>query len=111
MALEEQLLTGLALRDCMSKAYAVGQSIQVCLEFDMTPAQGVRFVVATFVNERGDVAELIDIPSGDRSASCRSPSRPACRVEQPTQALRTEAVTGGASGGWTHVDPPGISFE
>jgi hypothetical protein len=84
--LEEQLLTGLALRDCMSMAYAVGQTIEVYLEFDMPPAQGVRLVVATFVNERGDVAELTDMPSGDRSASCRSPSRPACRVEQPARA-------------------------
>jgi hypothetical protein len=32
----------------------------------MPPAQGVRFVVATFVNERGDVAELTDMPSGAR---------------------------------------------
>ena len=66
MALEERGLTGSALRDCMSMTYAVEQTIEVCLEFDMPPAQGVRFVVATFVNERGDVAELTDMPSGAR---------------------------------------------
>jgi hypothetical protein len=33
--------------------YAVGQSVEVCLEFDLPPAQGVRRVVATFENERG----------------------------------------------------------
>ena len=66
MALDERDLTGLVPRDCMSMAYAVGQTIEVCLEFDMPPAQGVRFVVATFVNERGDVAELTDMPSGAR---------------------------------------------
>ena len=58
MALKEQVLTGLALRDSMSMAYAVGQTIEVCLEFDMPPAQGVRFVVATFVNERGETADV-----------------------------------------------------
>jgi hypothetical protein len=29
-------------------AYAVGQIIEVCLEFDLPPAQGVRLLVATF---------------------------------------------------------------
>jgi hypothetical protein len=37
--------------------YAVGQTVEVCLEFDVPLAQGVRLVVATFANERGEVAE------------------------------------------------------
>jgi hypothetical protein len=45
-------------------AYAVGQTVEVCLEFDLLPAQGLRRVVATFANERGDVAELTDVPAG-----------------------------------------------
>jgi hypothetical protein len=44
-------------------AYAVGQTIEVCLEFDLPPARGVRHVVATFANERGDLAELTEVPA------------------------------------------------
>jgi len=43
-------------------AYAVGQTVEVCLEFDPPPARGVRRVVAFFVNEHGDVAEFTDVP-------------------------------------------------
>ncbi len=41
------------MRDVRSMAYAVGQTVEVCLEFDLPLAQGVRFVVAPFANERG----------------------------------------------------------
>jgi hypothetical protein len=44
-------------------AYVVGQTIEVCLEFDLPLAQGVRLVVATFVNEHGEVAELTNMPA------------------------------------------------
>jgi hypothetical protein len=47
-----------------SMDYAVGQTVEVGLEFDLPPAQGVRCVVATFENERGDLAELTDAPAG-----------------------------------------------
>jgi len=43
--------------------YALGQTIEVCLEFDLPPAQGVRLVVATFENERRDVVELTEEPA------------------------------------------------
>jgi hypothetical protein len=48
---------------------------EVCLEFDLPPAQGVRCVVATFENERGDLAELTDVPAGTSE----------CVVQKPTQ--------------------------
>jgi hypothetical protein len=93
-------------------AYAVGQTVEVCLEFDLPPAQGVRRVVATFENELGALAELTDVPAGTSE----------CVVQKPTQIglqgqayypgfyelkrLRVEHLRG-----VTHVDPPEISFE
>ena len=93
-------------------AYAVGQNIEVCIEFDLPPAQGVRLVVATFENERGDVAELTDMPAEESW----------CFLQRPTQtALRGRAAQPGfyelkrirVSHLWseTHVDPPEIGFE
>ncbi len=67
-------------------AYAVGQTVKVCLEFDLPLTRGVRRVVATFANGHGDVAELIDVPLGRLSASGRSPLRPVCRAGWPTRA-------------------------
>jgi hypothetical protein len=93
-------------------AYALGQTVEVCLEFDLPPAQGVRHVVAIFENERGDVVELADVPDGVSE----------CVLQKPTQIglqgradylgfyelkrLRVEHLQG-----VTHVDPPRISFE
>ena len=93
-------------------AYALGQTIEVCLEFDLPPARGVRRVVATFANERGDVAELTDVPAGASE----------CVVQEPTQIglqgraaypgfyelkrLRVEHLRG-----VTHVEPSEIGFE
>ena len=58
---------------CM--AYAVGQTIEVCLQFDLPPARGLRRVVANFENERGDVVELTDVPAG-ASQQCTAPYPP-----------------------------------
>ena len=95
---------------CMS--YVVGQSIEVCLEFDLPPAQGVRLVVATCENERGDVVELSDEPVEESW----------CFLQRPTQsALRGRAAHPGFYKlkrlrvthlrGVTHVDPPDIGLE
>ena len=98
-------------------AYAVGQTVEVCLdclEFDLLPARGIRRVVATFVNGRGDVAELTDVPA--RMSEC------VLQEQEPTQiALQGHAAYPGVYElrwlrvenlqGVTHVDPPGISFE
>lgn len=93
-------------------AYAVGQTVEVCLEFDLPLAQGVRLVVASFANERGDVAELTDMPAGVSE----------CFLQEPTQtSLRGRAASPGSYvlkglrvehlWGVTYLEPPGIRFE
>ena len=95
-----------------SMAYAVGQTVEVCLEFDLPPSQGVRLVVATFANEHGDFLELTDMPAEESW----------CFLQKPTQtALRGRAAHPGFYElrrlrvahlwGVTHVDPPEIGFE
>ena len=95
-----------------SMAYAVGQTIEVYLEFDLPPAQGVRLVVATFANERGDVVELTDDPAEGSWCFVQRPTQSALRgrAAQPgfyeLERLRVEHLWG-----VTHMDPPGIGFE
>lgn len=93
-------------------AYAVGQTVEVCLEFDLPLARGVRFVVATFVNERGDVAELTEVPAGASECLLQKPTQTALqgRVTRPglyeLKRLRVEHLRG-----VTYVDLPEIGFE
>jgi hypothetical protein len=93
-------------------AYAVGQTIEVCLEFDLPIAQGVRLVVATFANERGDVVELSDEPAEKSECFLQKPTQTALqgRAAHPgfyeLQRLRVVHLSG-----VTHVDPPKIGFE
>ncbi|MBA2713653.1 MAG: hypothetical protein H0U55_08900 [Rubrobacteraceae bacterium] len=93
-------------------AYAVGQTIEVCLEFDLPPARGVRRVVATFANERGDVAEFTDVPAGVSDCVLQEPTQIGLqgRASYPglykLKRLRVDHLSGA-----THVDPPQIAFE
>jgi hypothetical protein len=93
-------------------AYVVGQSVEVCLEFDLPASRGVRRVVATFENERGDVAEMTDVPAGETECVLQEPTQVGLkgRVEHPgfyeLKRLRVEQLLG-----VSHVDPPGIGFE
>src|ERR687894_887039 len=93
-------------------AYAVGQTVEVCLEFDLPLARGVRFVVATFVNERGDVTELTEVPAGVSECLLQKPTQTALqgRAAHPglyeLKRLRVEHLRG-----VTYVDPPGIGLE
>jgi hypothetical protein len=93
-------------------AYAIGQTVELCLEFDLPPAQGVRLVVATFTNERGDVVELTDMPAGESECFLQKPTQTALRgrAAHPgsyeLKRLRVEHLSG-----VTHVDPPRIGFE
>ena len=95
-----------------SMAYALGQTVEVCLEFSLPPAQGVRRVVAIFENERGDVMELTDAPAGASECVLQDPSQIGLqgRADYPgfyeLKRLRVEHLRG-----VTHVDPPGIRFE
>jgi hypothetical protein len=93
-------------------SYKVGQTIEVCLEFDLPPARGVRRVVATFVNERGDVTEFTEVPAGASDCVLQEPTQIGLlgRAAHPglyrLERLRVENLSG-----ITHVDPPRISFE
>ena len=76
--------------------YALGQTIEVFLELDLPPAQGVRLVVATFENERGDVVELTEEPAEESECFLAEAhaDRPA-GASGPPRLLRTEALEGG----------------
>jgi hypothetical protein len=93
-------------------AYAVGQTVEVCLEFDLPLARGVRFVVATFANERGDVTELTEVPTGISECLLQKPTQTALqgRATHPgfyeMKRLRVEHLRG-----VTYMDPPEIGFE
>ena len=93
-------------------AYAVGQTIEVCLEFGLPPTRGIRRVMGIFQNERGQVVELSDVPA--RLSDCV--------VQEPTQiALQGRAAHPGVYElrrlevahllEVTYVNPPAISFE
>ena|SRR5918997_4376087 len=93
-------------------SYAVGQTVEVCLEFDVPPAQGVRLVVATFANEHGEVAELTNMPAGvsecfwqeSRQTSLRGIAASSGFYE--LERLRVEHLRS-----VTYLEPPGITFE
>jgi len=93
-------------------AYALGQTVEVCLDFDLPPVQGVRRVVASFENERGDVMELMEVPAGASECVLQEPMQIGLqgRADYPgfyeLKRLRVEHLSG-----VTHVDPPEISFE
>jgi hypothetical protein len=93
-------------------AYAVGQSVEVCLEVDLPPARGVRRVVATFENERGEVAELTDDPGATSECVLQDPTQiglqgqPDYPGSYELKRLRVEHLRG-----VTHADPPQIGFE
>ena len=95
-----------------SMAYAVGQSVEVCLEFDLPPAWGMRHVVATFANGRGDIAELAEVPAAASECVLQEPTHAALRgrAARPgfyeLKSLRVEHLLGVA-----YVDPPRIVFE
>jgi hypothetical protein len=93
-------------------AYAVGQTVEVCLEFDLPPARGIRRIVAVFENQRGQVVELSDVPLRMSECVLQEPTQTALqgRAAYPgvyeLRRLRVEHLRG-----VTHVDPPRISFE
>lgn len=65
-------------------AYAVGQTVEVCLQFDLPPTRGIRRVRGIFQNQRGQVVELSDVPA--RLSEC-------VVQEEPTQiALQGRAA-------------------
>jgi hypothetical protein len=93
-------------------AYAVGQTIEVCLEFDLPPTRGIRRIVGIFVNERGEVVELTDVPSRMSECVLQEPSQTALqgRASYPgvyeMRRLEVKHLQG-----VTYVNPPEIGFE
>ena len=93
-------------------AYAVGQTVEVCLEFDLPPARGIRRIVAIFENQRGQVVELSDVPLRMSDCVLQEPTQTALqgRAAYPgdyqLRQLRVEHLRG-----VTYVDPPRIGFE
>jgi hypothetical protein len=93
-------------------AYAVGQTIEVCLEFDLPPARGVRRVVATFENQRGQIVELSDVPLKMSECVLQEPTETAlqgCAAYPGVYKLRRLRVE--HLRGVNHVESPRISFE
>ena len=93
-------------------AYAVGQTIEVCLEFDLPSAQGVRHIVATFENDRGDVVELTDVPAEESECFLQRPTQPALRGRAARPGFyKLKRLRVANLGRVAHVDPPEIGFE
>jgi hypothetical protein len=92
--------------------YAVGQTIEVCLEFDLPPTRGIRRIVGIFVNERGKVMELTDVPARMSECVLQEPSQTALqgRAAYPgIYEMRQLKVV--HLQGVSYINPPEISFE
>ncbi len=93
-------------------AYAVGQTIEVCLALDLPPARGIRRIVGVFVDERGRVVELTEAPARVSECVLQDPSQTALRGRAPhpgvyqMRQLKVKDLQG-----VTHINPPEISFE
>jgi hypothetical protein len=93
-------------------AYAVGQTIEVCLEFDLPPARGIRRIVGIFENQRGQLIELSDVAAEASDCVLQEPTQTAlqgCAAYPGVYELRRLRVE--HLRGVTHVDPPRIGFE
>ncbi len=93
-------------------AYAVGETIEVCLALDLPPARGIRRVGAVLANERGEVIELTDVPASVSECVLQDHSQTALRgraVHPGVYKLRLLKVKD--LRGVTHLDPPEVSLE
>ncbi len=93
-------------------AYAVGQTIEVCLALDLPPARGIRRVEAVLANERGEVIELTDVPASVSECVLQDPSQTALwgRADRPgvyeLRLLKVKDLQG-----VTHINPPEVCVE
>jgi hypothetical protein len=93
-------------------AYAVGETIEVCLALELPPARGIRRVVAVLANERGEVIEMTDVPADASECVLQDPSQTALRgrAERPglyeLRLLKVKDLQG-----VTHLNPPEVSLE
>jgi hypothetical protein len=93
-------------------AYAVGETIEVCLPLDLPPARGIRRVEAVFANGDGEVIELTDVPASASECVLQDPSQTALRgraVHPGLYELRLIRVKD--LQGVTRLDPPEFSLE
>ena len=92
--------------------YAVGQTIEVCLDVDLPPARGIRSIVGVFVGESGRVLELTEVPARASECVLQDPSKTALRgrARQPG-VYRLRQLKAKDLRGVTHVDPPEIRLE
>ena len=93
-------------------AYAVGQTIEVCLALGLPPPRGIRRVEAVLANEDGEVIELTDVPASVSGCVLQDPSQTALRgrAERPgvyeLRLLKVKDLRG-----VTHLDPPEVRLE
>ena len=93
-------------------AYAVGQTIEVCLVLDLPPARGIRRVEAVLANEDGEVIEFTDVPASVSECVLQDPSQTALRgrAERPgvyeLRLLKVKDLQG-----VTHLAPPEVRLE
>ena len=93
-------------------AYAVGETIEVCLALDLPPARVIRRVEAVFANGDGEVIELNDVPASASECVLQDPSQTALRgrADRPgvyeLRLLKVKDLQG-----LTRLDPPEVSLE
>jgi hypothetical protein len=93
-------------------AYAVGQTIEVCLALDLPLAQGIHRVEAVFVNESGEVIELTDVPASAAECVLQDPAQTALRgrADRPgvyrMRLLKVQDLQG-----VIHMNPPEVCIE
>ncbi len=93
-------------------AYAVGETIEVCLPLDLPPARGIRRVVAVFANGRGEVIELTDVPASASECVLQDPSQTALRGRADRPGLyELRLLTVKDLRGVTRLAPPEVSLE
>lgn len=93
-------------------AYAVGETVEVCLEFDLPPTRGIRRIVGVFANERGDVVELTDVPARMSECVLQEPSQTALQGRAGLPGVyRMRRLEVRHLQGVTYVRPPEIGFE
>ena len=93
-------------------AYAVGETVEVCLALELPPARGIRRVVAVFANGDGEVIELTDVPASASECVLQGSSQTALRgraVHPGVYEMRLLRVKD--LQGVTHMSPPELSLE
>jgi hypothetical protein len=93
-------------------AYAVGETIEVCLALELSPARGIRRVVAVLANGHGEVIQLTDVPTRASECALQDPSQTALwgRAEHPgvyeLRLIRVQDLQG-----VTHMNLPEVCVE